>query len=71
MVINAVFCTFHFPAFWGVFCCNYLYFKAFRGFFDYDSIVYFILMPIVVRFWDNRRNPKNLKLKIKNLTTDH
>ena len=25
----------------------------------------------VVRFWDNRRNPKNLKLKIKNLTTDH
>ena len=25
----------------------------------------------VVRFWDNRRNPKNLKLKIKNLTTDY
>lgn len=25
----------------------------------------------VVRFWDNRRNPKNLKLKIKNLTKDH
>lgn len=25
----------------------------------------------VVRFWDNCRNPKNLKLKIKNLTTDH
>ena len=46
MVIKSGFCTFHFPAFLGLFYCNYLYFKAFWGFFGYDSIVYFILLPI-------------------------
>lgn len=33
MVIKSGFCTFHFPAFLRLFYCNYLYFRAFRGFF--------------------------------------
>lgn len=29
MHINVEFCTFHFPAFLGLFYCNYLYFNSF------------------------------------------
>ena len=47
MAIKSGFCTFCLPAFWGFFIVTYLYFNDFRAFLVIDSIVYFILLPIL------------------------